>query len=94
VPEVPEICTYFLLCKRLAESFTFSSDSYHKQKKEKNGKKELGQKRSKMPARVGSFVFLEMSCLGVCVCFGLAYQGKNIGFRFIIEYSSLRDFGP
>jgi len=21
-----------------------------------------------MPARVGSFVFLEMSCLGVCVC--------------------------
>jgi len=27
---------------------------------------------------------------------GLAYQGKDIGivFRFIIEYSSLRDFGP
>jgi hypothetical protein len=25
---------------------------------------------------------------------GLAYQGKNIVFRFIIEYSSLRDFGP
>jgi hypothetical protein len=24
---------------------------------------------------------------------GLAYQGKNIVFRFIIEYSSLRDFG-
>jgi hypothetical protein len=47
-----------------------------------------------MPARVGSFVFLEMSCLGVCVCFGLAYQGKDIGFRFIIEYRSLRDFGP
>jgi hypothetical protein len=27
--------------------------------------------------------------------FGLAYQGKDIiVFRFIIEYSSLRDFGP
>jgi hypothetical protein len=27
--------------------------------------------------------------------FGLAYQGKDIVvIRFIIEYSSLRDFGP
>jgi hypothetical protein len=26
--------------------------------------------------------------------FGLAYQGKDIMFRFIIEYSSLMDFGP
>jgi hypothetical protein len=25
---------------------------------------------------------------------GLAYQGKDIVFRFIIEYSSLRDFWP
>jgi hypothetical protein len=25
---------------------------------------------------------------------GIAYQGKDIVFRFIIEYSSLRDFGP
>ncbi len=25
---------------------------------------------------------------------GLAYQGRDIVFRFIIEYSSLRDFGP
>ncbi len=24
----------------------------------------------------------------------LAYKGKDIVFRFIIEYSSLRDFGP
>jgi hypothetical protein len=24
----------------------------------------------------------------------LAYQGKDIVFRFIIEYSSLMDFGP
>jgi len=25
---------------------------------------------------------------------GLAYQGKEIVFRFILEYSSLRGFGP
>jgi hypothetical protein len=25
---------------------------------------------------------------------GLAYQGKYSVFRFIIEYSSLKDFGP
>jgi hypothetical protein len=25
---------------------------------------------------------------------GLAFVGKDIVFRFIIEYSSLRDFGP
>jgi hypothetical protein len=25
---------------------------------------------------------------------GLAYQGEDIVLRFIIEYSSLRDFGP
>ncbi len=25
---------------------------------------------------------------------GLDYQGKDIVFRFIIEYSRLRDFGP
>jgi hypothetical protein len=29
------------------------------------------------------------------VVFGLAYyQGKDVVFRFIIEYSSLRDFAP
>jgi hypothetical protein len=29
------------------------------------------------------------------VFIGLAYQGKDIVFRFIIiEYSSLKDFGP
>ncbi len=27
-------------------------------------------------------------------CVGLAYKGKDIVFRFIIKYSSLRDFGP
>ncbi len=26
--------------------------------------------------------------------FGFAYQGKGIVLRFIIEYSSLREFGP
>jgi hypothetical protein len=31
---------------------------------------------------------------GLFVClFGLPYQGKDIVFRFIIEYSSLMDFG-
>jgi hypothetical protein len=31
----------------------------------------------------------------LCTLFGLAYQGKkDIVFRFIIEYSSSRDFGP
>ncbi len=29
-----------------------------------------------------------------CIFIGLAYQGKDIVFRFIIEYTSLRDFGP
>jgi hypothetical protein len=30
-----------------------------------------------------------------CLLIGLAYQGKkDIVFRFIIEYNSLRDFGP
>jgi hypothetical protein len=28
------------------------------------------------------------------IIFGLAYQGKDIVYRFIIEYSSLMDFGP
>jgi hypothetical protein len=32
--------------------------------------------------------------LGVVSVFSLAYQGKDIVFRLIIEYSSLRDFGP
>jgi len=32
--------------------------------------------------------------VGFACFFGLAYQCKDIVFRFIIEYSSLRDFGP
>jgi hypothetical protein len=34
-----------------------------------------------------------LAFLLVCLFVGLAYQGKDIVFRFIIEYSSLRDFG-
>jgi hypothetical protein len=33
-----------------------------------------------------------LAVLGFVV--GLGYQGKDILLRFIIEYSSLRDFGP
>jgi hypothetical protein len=36
----------------------------------------------------------ELDNLFVCLFVGLAYHGKDIVFRFIIEYSSLRDFGP
>jgi hypothetical protein len=32
--------------------------------------------------------------VGFACFFGLAYQGKDIVFRFIIEYTGLRDFGP
>ncbi len=45
---------------------------------------------------------LLMKCLGFTVLssayfqqfVGVAYQGKDIVFRLIIDYSSLRDFGP
>jgi hypothetical protein len=30
----------------------------------------------------------------VIIFIGLAYQGRDIAFRFIIEYSSLKDCGP
>jgi hypothetical protein len=30
----------------------------------------------------------------ICFIFGLAYQDKDIVFRFIIEYSSLKGFWP
>jgi hypothetical protein len=33
-------------------------------------------------------------CVCVCVFVGLAYQGKDIVFRFIIEYSSLMVLAP
>jgi hypothetical protein len=39
-----------------------------------------------------------LACVGATprleIFVGVAYQGKDIVFRFIIEYSSLRDFGP
>ncbi len=38
--------------------------------------------------------FREGSCILLVLFVGLAYQGKDIVFRFIIEYSSLKDFGP
>ncbi len=37
--------------------------------------------------------FFEMPCI-VFLVFGLAYKGKDIVFRFTLEYSSLRAFGP
>jgi hypothetical protein len=36
-----------------------------------------------------SLVLLQILEVGIDM-----YQGKDIVFRFIIEYSSLRDFGP
>jgi hypothetical protein len=37
---------------------------------------------------------LQKEAVLILLFFGIAYQGKNIVFRFIIEYSSLRDCGP
>jgi hypothetical protein len=39
-------------------------------------------------------VFFSQHGSGCCLFVGLAHQGKDIVFRFIIEFSSLRDFGP
>jgi hypothetical protein len=30
----------------------------------------------------------------MCTIMGFAYQGKDIVFRYIIEYSTLKDFSP
>jgi len=35
-----------------------------------------------------------LQCMSSSILFGFAYQGKDIVFSFIIECSSLRDFGP
>ncbi len=44
---------------------------------------------------VMSQTFMRGGCCFLMAFVGLAYQGKDIiVFRFIIEYSSLRDFGP
>jgi hypothetical protein len=39
------------------------------------------------------FMSLKKNSHFITLFVGLAYQGKDIVFRFIIEYSSLRDFG-
>ncbi len=47
----------------------------------------------KQTAKFGTFFGGIRSILGNYFV-GLAYQGKDIVFKFIIEYGSLRDFGP
>jgi hypothetical protein len=50
-----------------------------------------------MPNDIGSKITLENTMnlsLSECQFAGLAYQGKDIVFRFIIEYSSFMDFSP
>jgi hypothetical protein len=57
------------------------------------GKRKRGTDKNPSPLRpcdVQKFKFMKFMITFV----GLAYQGKDIVFRFIIEYSSLRDFGP
>jgi hypothetical protein len=41
-----------------------------------------------------SHLLLQKEALLILLFISFAYQGKDIVFRFIIEYSSLRDFGP
>jgi hypothetical protein len=38
--------------------------------------------------------YISLSVHGIMKFIGLTYQGKDIVFKFIIEYSSLMDFGP
>jgi hypothetical protein len=40
------------------------------------------------------FVLLVVRTIPFKKIVGLAYQGNDIVFRFIIEFSSLMDFGP
>jgi hypothetical protein len=42
----------------------------------------------------GQVVFILFYFFVCFMCVGFVGQGKAIVFRFIIEYSSLRDFGP
>ncbi len=39
-------------------------------------------------------IYISLSVHGIMKFIGLTDQGKDIVFRFIIEYSSLMDFGP
>jgi len=45
---------------------------------------------------IRSFTFVSINFLmcNIMSSIGLAYQGKDIVFRFMIEYHSFRDFGP
>ncbi len=51
-------------------------------------------KRPKLTLGHHLFSFLSSCVVCFLVFFGLAYQGKDIVFRFIIEYGSLMNFGP
>jgi hypothetical protein len=46
-----------------------------------------------LPAQSGSVGHLSELESGA-LFIGFAYQGKDVVFRFIIEYSSLKDLGP
>jgi hypothetical protein len=54
---------------------------------------QTGEKQSDGVHKVGRGIIWE-NIIIIILFIGLAYQGKNIVFRFVIEYSSLRDFGP
>jgi hypothetical protein len=43
---------------------------------------------------LGSTILQAPCCLQRRMFVGLAYEGKDIVFKFIIEYSTLTDFGP
>jgi hypothetical protein len=52
----------------------------------------VGSNATSLCRLVNSSAWLVFSLVA---CFiGLGYQGKDIVFTFIIEYSSLKDFGP
>jgi hypothetical protein len=53
---------------------------------------QTGEKQSDGVHKVGRGIIWEN--IIIILFIGLAYQGKNIVFRFVIEYNSLRDFGP
>jgi len=48
------------------------------------------------PYKATLLVLIVMLFRDMCSCafIGLAYQGKDMVFRFIIDYSCLMDFGP
>ncbi len=59
-------------------------------KKTQNGSMESNENRRQL----NEFNSMCPTCLSSLFCFDLAYQGKDIVFRVIIECSSLMDFGP